>query len=168
MPFETTRGPITRGELAKRSGCHLETVRYYEKIDLLPPPERSAGGHRLYRREDQKRLRFILRGRELGFSIDELRSLLSLVDSKAYTCGEIHDLTIDHLGSARQKIADLKRVERTLSRIVACSLCAGTMTDTAGRDADFMSASTSAGSGLAYPRRRTKKPSVWSRKSCPR
>ena len=66
MPFETTRGPITRGELAKRSGCHLETVRYYEKIDLLPPPERSAGGHRLYRREDQKRLRFILRGRELG------------------------------------------------------------------------------------------------------
>jgi MerR family mercuric resistance operon transcriptional regulator len=58
----------------------------------------------------------------LGFSIDELRSLLSLVDSKAYTCGEIHDLTISHLGSVRQKIADLRRLERTLAQISAeCS-----------------------------------------------
>ena len=117
MSFTTTSAPITRGELAKRSGCHLETVRYYEKIGLLPPPARSEGGHRLYQIDDQRRLRFILRGRELGFSIDELRSLLSLVDSKAYTCGEIHDLTIKHLGSVRQKIADLKRLERTLARI---------------------------------------------------
>jgi MerR family mercuric resistance operon transcriptional regulator len=117
MPFTTTSAPITRGELAKRAGCHLETVRYYEKIGLLLPPTRSEGGYRLYNFDDQRRLRFILRGRELGFSIDELRSLLSLVDSKAYTCGEIHDLTIDHLGSVRQKIADLKRLERTLSRI---------------------------------------------------
>jgi MerR family mercuric resistance operon transcriptional regulator len=117
MSFETTSAPITRGQLAKRSGCHLETVRYYEKIGLLHPPARSVGGHRLYRMGDQRRLRFILRGRELGFSIDELRSLLSLVDSKAYTCGEIHDLTISHLGSVRRKIADLKRLERTLARI---------------------------------------------------
>ena len=117
MSFTTTSAPITRGELAKRSGCHLETVRYYEKIGLLPPPARSEGGHRLYQIDDQRHLRFILRGRELGFSIDELRSLLSLVDSKAYTCGEIHNLTINHLGSVRQKIADLKRLERTLARI---------------------------------------------------
>ena len=106
-----------RGELAKRAGCHLETVRYYEKIGLLLPPERSAGGHRLYKIDDQRRLRFIMRGRELGFSIEELRSLLSLVDSKTYTCGEIHDVAIDHLGSVRRKIVDLKRLERTLSRI---------------------------------------------------
>lgn len=117
MSFETIATPITRGELAKRAGCHLETVRYYEKIGLLPPPARSEGGHRLYKVDDQRRLRFILRGRELGFSIDELRSLLSLVDSKAYTCGEIHYLTISHLGSIRQKIADLKRLERTLAQI---------------------------------------------------
>ena len=113
----TTDTPITRGTLAKRFGCHLETVRYYEKIGLLHAPARSKGGHRLYSAEDQRRLRFILRGRELGFSIGELRSLLSLVDSKAYTCGDIHDLTIDHLGTVRQKIADLSRLERTLSRI---------------------------------------------------
>jgi MerR family mercuric resistance operon transcriptional regulator len=117
MSFTTISAPITRGELARRAGCHPETVRYYEKIGLLPPPARSEGGHRLYKIDDQRRLRFILRGRELGFSIDELRSLLSLVDSKAYTCGEIHDLTISHLGSVRQKIADLNRLKRTLVRI---------------------------------------------------
>ena len=117
MTATTTSSPITRGELAKRFGCHLETVRYYEKIGLLYPPARSKGGHRLYKSHDQRRLRFILRGRELGFSIDELRSLLSLVDTHAYTCGQIHDLTVSHLGSVRQKIADLKRLERTLTRI---------------------------------------------------
>lgn len=117
MSFQASEAPITRGKLAKRAGCHLETVRYYEKIGLLLPPERSQGGHRLYRIDDQRRLRFIMRGRELGFSIEELRSLLSLVDSKAYTCGEVHDLSINHLESVRQKIADLKRLERTLSRI---------------------------------------------------
>jgi len=117
MSFATTPAPITRGMLAKRFGCHLETLRYYEKIGLIPPPSRTAGGHRLYKIDDQRRLRFILRGRELGFSIDELRGLLSLVDSNVYTCGEILDLTIDHLGSVRRKIADLKRLERTLARI---------------------------------------------------
>lgn len=117
MSLTTTDAPITRGELAKRFGCHLETVRYYEKIGLLPPPARSKGGHRLYKIDDQRHLRFILRGRELGFSIDELRSLLSLVDSKTYTCGEIHDLTVSHLGSVRQKISYLKRLEHTLVRI---------------------------------------------------
>ena len=123
MSFATTSAPITRGELAKRFGCHPETLRYYEKIGLVPPPSRTRGGHRLYKIDDQRRLRFILRGRELGFSIVELRDLLSLVDSNVYTCGEIFDLTIDHLGSVRRKIADLKRLERTLARI--SSECSG-------------------------------------------
>lgn len=117
MSFTPSGVPITRGELARRSGCHLETVRYYEKIGLLPPPMRSQGGHRLYGIGDQRRLRFILRGRELGFSIEELRSLLSLVDSRSYTCGEISELTAEHLQSVRRKIADLKRLERTLTTI---------------------------------------------------
>lgn len=117
MSFETSETPVTRGKLAKRAGCHLETVRYYETIGLLLPPERSQGGHRLYKTEDQRRLRFIMRGRELGFSIDELRSLLSLVDSKSYTCGEVHKLSTDHLESIKQKISDLKRLQRTLVKI---------------------------------------------------
>ncbi len=117
ISFMTTSTPIARGELAKRAGCHLETVRYYEKIGLLPPPARTAGGHRIYKIGDQRRLRFILRGRELGFGIEELRSLLTLADSKTQTCGEIYDLTAAHLGAVRRKITDLKRLERTLTQI---------------------------------------------------
>lgn len=124
--FPAVELPITRGALAKRAGCHLETVRYYEKIGLLPPPNRSDSGYRLYDAEDQRRLRFILRARELGFSIEELRSLLSLVDSRAYTCGDVHHLAIDHLGSVRRKIADLKRLQRTLTTI-SDSCSGGTM-----------------------------------------
>lgn len=110
---------IKRGELAKRSGCNLETIRYYENIGLLRPPERTASGHRLYSPDDQARLGFILRGRDLGFSIEELKSLLSLVDSHDYSCGEVLDLTRDHLASVRQKIADLKKLERTLADVSA-------------------------------------------------
>ena len=110
---------IKRGELANRSGCNLETIRYYEKIGLLKPPERTASGHRLYSRDDQARLGFILRGRVLGFSIGELKSLLTLVDSHDYSCGEVLELTDGHLASVRQKIIDLKKLERTLADVSA-------------------------------------------------
>ena len=110
---------IKRGELARRSGCNLETIRYYENIGLLQPPERTASGHRLYAPGDQARLGFILRGRDLGFSIEELKSLLSLVDSHHYSCGEVRDLTNNHLVSVRAKIADLTRLERTLADVSA-------------------------------------------------
>jgi len=110
---------IKRGELANRSGCNLETIRYYEKIGLLKPPERTASGHRLYSRDDQARLGFILRGRDLGFSIGELKSLLTLVDSHDYSCGEVLELTDGHLASVRRKIIDLKKLERTLADVSA-------------------------------------------------
>ncbi len=122
MSFTVSRDHIKRGELAKRSGCNLETIRYYETIDLMLQPKRSNNGHRLYSRDDQSRLRFILRSRELGFSIAELRSLLSLVDSGDYSCAEIHALTGEHLNSVAAKIADLQNLERTLKAISAeCS-----------------------------------------------
>jgi len=117
--FTVSREIIRRGELAKRSGCNIETIRYYENIGLLPLPARNKGGHRLYAQADQERLRFLMRCRELGFSIDELRSLLSLVDSGEYSCGEIHDLTMDHLKRVRQKMSDLRKLERTLKTIAA-------------------------------------------------
>lgn len=110
---------MKRGELAKEAGCTIETVRYYEKIRLLKPPYRSQGGHRLYSRSDQARLGFILRGRDLGFSIDELRSLLGLIDSQDYTCGEVLALTCRHLDLIRTKIADLRRMEETLVQMSA-------------------------------------------------
>ncbi|WP_428408637.1 MerR family transcriptional regulator [Hyphococcus sp.] len=117
MSFTLARDHVKRGELARRSGCNLETIRYYEDIKLMPEPARTEAGHRLYSIDDQRRLRFILRSRELGFSIDEIRSLLSMVDSGAYTCGEIHALTHEHLKSVSQKIADLKKLQRTLKAI---------------------------------------------------
>ena len=110
---------IKRGILAKITGCNIETIRYYEDIDLLGAIDRTSSGHRLYSPDDQARLRFILRARELGFSIAELRDLLGLVDSHNYSCGEVLQLTSNHLVSVRQKIADLKKLERTLANISA-------------------------------------------------
>jgi len=110
---------VTRGRLAQATGSNIETIRYYEKIGLMPAPRRSESGYRLYGDAAHRRLRFILRGRELGFSIEELRSLLSLVDGGDYTCGEVHEMTVAHLESVRRKIDDLQRLERTLADMSA-------------------------------------------------
>ena len=105
------------GTLSKRTGCHIETIRYYERIKLLPKPPRSEGGHRLYDREQVKRLVFIRRSRELGFSLDEIRTLLRLVDGKRYTCLEVKTITEKHLGDVGKKISDLRRLQKTLRTI---------------------------------------------------
>ena len=113
---------ITRGVLAKRTGCNIETIRYYEKIGLIPEPPRSAGGYRQYNDKHESRLRFVMRGRELGFTIEDLTSLLDLVDRRAVSCGEVEKLAKSHLRSVREKISDLRRMERTLSdTICSCS-----------------------------------------------
>lgn len=105
---------VKRGTLAKIAGCNIETIRYYENIALLRPIDRTSSGHRLYSPDDQARLRFILRARELGFSIAELRDLLDLVDSDGYTCGEVLAVTNDHISNIQRKLSDLKRLEQTL------------------------------------------------------
>ncbi len=113
---------LKRGELAARTGCNLETVRYYEKIDLLPEPPRRANGYRAYDGTHVQRLRFILRARELGFDIGEIRGLLALVDTEQQTCAEVKHRTELHLKDVRGKIADLKRIERVLAQTAAqCS-----------------------------------------------
>ena len=119
MPFSPADHSLKRGALAKRFGCNTETIRYYENIALLTPPDRTHGGHRVYSPADQARLGFILRARELGFSVEELRSLLSLADSHDYTCGEVLTLTERHLEDIRRKIDDLRRLERTLADVSA-------------------------------------------------
>jgi MerR family mercuric resistance operon transcriptional regulator len=110
---------LSIGVLSERSGVNIETIRYYEKIGVMPSPARSAGGYRIYGAEHVRRLHFVRRGRELGFSLDELRGLLHLVDGHAYTCGEVHALTVKHLTDIRQKIADLRRLERVMSEMAA-------------------------------------------------
>ena len=113
----------TRGVLARRTGCNIETIRYYEKIGLMPEPPRSPNGYRQYNENHERRLLFIMRGRELGFTIGDLTSLLDLVDRRAVTCGEVEKLAMSHLSSVREKINDLKRMESALSDTV--SSCSG-------------------------------------------
>jgi MerR family transcriptional regulator, mercuric resistance operon regulatory protein len=110
---------MRRGELAQRSGCNIETVRFYEKRGFLPPPPRTAGGHRDYAPEHLKRLTFIRRSRELGFTLDEVRSLLTLVDGSDRTCAEVRAMTLEHLAGVRRKIADLERLARILEDMAA-------------------------------------------------
>lgn len=108
--------------MSRRTGVHIETVRYYEKIGLLPPPPRTEGGHRLYSDDQLKRLTFIRRSRELGFTLDEIRNLLGLVEG-GYTCGQVRNAALTHLKDIRRKIADLRRMERTLAE--TASRCEG-------------------------------------------
>ncbi|MBP2236423.1 MerR family mercuric resistance operon transcriptional regulator [Sinorhizobium kostiense] len=110
---------MQRAELARRTGCNLETVRYYEKVGLLPEPPRTASGYRSYDSTHERRLRFVLRARELGFSLDEIRELLCLVDERDRPCAEVRDVAAVHLAVVRAKIADLKRMERVLKDVVA-------------------------------------------------
>jgi len=110
---------LSIGALSEQSGVNIETIRYYEKIGVMPAPARSAGGYRMYALEHLKRLGFIRRGRQLGFSLDELRGLLRLVDGHAYTCAEVHTLTLRHLTEVQRKIADLRRLELALADMAA-------------------------------------------------
>lgn len=110
------------GALAQMTGIHIETIRYYERIGILPKISRSAGGHRQYEPDQVKRLKFVKRSRELGFSLDDIRALIGLVDGDNYTCAQVKALTEPHLDDVRAKIADLKKMERALSDMVAqCS-----------------------------------------------
>lgn len=110
---------VQRSELARRAGCNLETVRYYEKVGLLPEPPRTMGGYRTYDASHERRLRFVLRARELGFSLDEIRALLRLVDERDQPCAEVRLVATDHLKDVKAKIADLKRMERVLQNAVS-------------------------------------------------
>ena len=106
------------GALSQRTAVNIETIRYYEKIGLLPSPPRTEGGHRLYPDAHLKRLIFIRRSRELGFTLDEIRNLLGLVEG-GYTCAEVQGAALAHLKNIRRKIADLRRMERTLAETTA-------------------------------------------------
>tara|TARA_E500000305_G_scaffold87040_1_gene73430 strand:- start:255 stop:608 length:354 start_codon:yes stop_codon:yes gene_type:complete len=94
-------------------------VRYYEKIGLLPEPPRTSGGHRAYSSSHERRLRFVIRARELGFSLDEIRELLRLAEERDRPCAEARIVAAAHLQDVRAKIADLKRMERVLKEVVA-------------------------------------------------
>lgn len=111
------------GALSQATGVNIETIRYYERIGILPAPPRSRGGHRVYGLDHMKRLAFVRRSRELGFSLQEVRGLLDLVDGGEVTCDQVKAVTLGHLDEVRRRIADLRRMERVLRDMAAT--CAG-------------------------------------------
>lgn len=116
---KTEPKPYSIGTLSKQTSVHIETVRYYEREGILPQPQRGMGGQRKYGKEDIKRLTFIRRCRELGFTLKEIASLLGLVESGNYTCAEIREVTLRHADEVHQKITDLRRMESVLKHMVA-------------------------------------------------
>lgn len=106
------------GELASRTGVNIETIRYYERIALLPAPPRTRNGRRSYDPGHQLVLAFIRRARELGFGIDDIRALLALSESGRMACAEVERIASAHLADVRAKLADLARLEHILADTV--------------------------------------------------
>ena len=117
--MNTTSGWLAIGALSKGTGCKVETIRFYEREGLLPTPARSPGGYRLYSKDHLKRLTFIRRARALGFSIDEVRKLLTLADERKRPCAEVRVVAGAHLKDVQAKITDLRTMERVLRETVA-------------------------------------------------
>lgn len=102
------------GDLARTTGTKAETIRYYERIGLLPRPARTESNYRSYRAADVARLSFIRRARALGLSIDQVRALLDLSDNRERSCAAVDELAQQHLATIESKLADLTALHREL------------------------------------------------------
>lgn len=113
---------LTIGKLAKATDTNVETVRYYEKIGLLPAPARSAGNYRSYDDNHLRRLSFIRRARDLGFSIDQVRELMALADRRDQSCMAVDVIANHHRNAITRKIADLTALAAELDTLIdSCS-----------------------------------------------
>lgn len=109
------------GRLAAQARVNIDTIRYYERQGLLPPAERSASGYRKYSQSDLERLRFILRSKDLGFTLAEIGELLSLTSNRRSDMDGVKRKARTRLEQVEQKIAELKRVKRGLEKLIdAC------------------------------------------------
>lgn len=115
------------GTLAERTGTNTATIRYYEQIGLLPRPDRQHGNQRRYGDDDVRRLTFIRRCRDFGFSIEQVRTLVSLVQDRSRSCLEARDLAQSHLAAVRAKLRELEALEISIAQFVdACDAeCVG-------------------------------------------
>ena len=110
------------GALANRTGVNIETIRYYERIGLIPAPPRTRGRHRAYDESHKQRLAFIRRSRELGFSLDDIRTLIQLGERGDMACARTKTIALRHLADVRGKISSLKKFERVLKNMTdACT-----------------------------------------------
>ena len=109
------------GELAKRSGVGIDTVRFYERQGLLPKARRLASGYRVYDPGDVKRLRFVRRAKALGFTLEEIRDLLALSDHRDDDIAALKGLATEKLADVQAKLAELNRIREGLETlVVAC------------------------------------------------
>jgi DNA-binding transcriptional MerR regulator len=118
---------LSIGLVARRTGASVPTIRYYEEIGLLPPAARTHSGQRSYGEAAVRRLAFIRRCRDFGFSIEQVRELVDLVDQPERPCTEARDIAARHLAALRGKLAELQALEANLAAFV-CSCeteCAG-------------------------------------------
>ncbi|RQP24607.1 MerR family transcriptional regulator [Albitalea terrae] len=115
------------GVLARQTGCTVPTIRYYEEIGLLPAGPRTEAGRRVYEQSAVRRLTFIRRCRDFGFSIEQVRELVGLVDQPDRPCAEVRDAAARHLTQLREKLAELQALERGMVALVqSCdTACAG-------------------------------------------
>ena len=112
------KGMFTIGRVAKETGCKVQTIRYYEEIGVMPEAERSEGNQRLYGPSHVNRLAFIRHSRELGFSLDAIRELLSLTDDPNQSCEAADRIARGHLWAVEQRITTLTALKAELERMV--------------------------------------------------
>jgi MerR family mercuric resistance operon transcriptional regulator len=115
---------LSIGELSMATGVNIETIRYYERVGVISHPPRSRSGRRIYVLENRRQLSFVRRARELGFSLDEIKTMLALGGARRLSCGEVKRLALTHLDDIRERIEDLRRLETTLAR--PCAAAAAT------------------------------------------
>jgi len=113
--------PMTIGAAARATATRTETIRYYEKIGLLPRPSRSFNNYRHYTATDVARLGFVRRARELGFPLEQVRELLTLADQHERDCTDVNELTRQHISTIERRIADLRALNHELRALLdAC------------------------------------------------
>lgn len=115
------------GALSKATGVNIETIRYYERIGLLPEPDRTAAGYRQYGPEHLLRLSFIRKGRDIGFNIEAIRALLRLAEHPETPCQDADRLAWEHLTEIERKIEELGRLRDALREMTHC--CANTVAE---------------------------------------
>jgi MerR family transcriptional regulator, mercuric resistance operon regulatory protein len=117
MSITKARAVTTIGAAARRAGVNIETIRYYEREGVVPKPARAANGRRIYGDAEIDRLAFVRRGRELGFTLGEIRALARLAAGPSIACDEVLAMTRAHLVEVRLKMRDLARLETVLARL---------------------------------------------------
>jgi MerR family copper efflux transcriptional regulator len=118
---------LSTGELAKQGGVNLESIRFYERERLLPKPPRTAGGYRMFTADDVRRVRFIKRAQELGFSLREIKELLALRLEADTSCADVRKRAQTKLSDIEQKIRDLQRMKKVLARLTTACPGRGTL-----------------------------------------